>query len=91
MNKDWLRKMATNKVYTVKYRRKRELKTDYKKRLKLLASHRTRLAIRVFSRKITIQAIDFTEKGDKVSAYLDSTELRKYNWNAPHQISLLPI
>lgn len=72
--------MATNKIYSVKYRRKNELRTDYKKRLKLLASHRTRIVIRSFSRSVLIQAVDFSEKGDKIVATLNSSELKNYGW-----------
>ena len=72
--------MATNKVYTVKYRRKREGKTDYKKRMKLLLGKKARLVIRTSLRHISLQIIEFQPTGDKVTATVHSRELAQHGW-----------
>jgi len=75
--------MAKNRVYTVKYRRKRERKTDYKKRLKYLLSHRPRIIIRRSLKGMVIQSVEYQEKGDKVLDTIKSTDLKKYGWDLP--------
>ncbi len=74
--------MANNKPKTVLYRRKRELRTDYNKRLKLLASRKPRLAIRFTGHKIIGQIIEFSAKGDLVKAGVSSDLLSKKGWKA---------
>lgn len=72
--------MASNQVYTVRYRRKREGKTDYKKRMKLLLGYKPRLAVRKSLNHIRAQIIEFTPKGDKIIASASSEELKKLGW-----------
>lgn len=62
------------------YRRKREGKTDYKKRLKLLLSGKPRLVIRRSLNNLYAQIINYSEEGDKVVASASSRELHKYGW-----------
>jgi len=64
----------------VDYRRKREFKTDYGKRLRLLKGHRTRLVLRPFSRSIVGQLIVYKPKGDEVVAAVNSLEMKKLGW-----------
>ncbi len=73
--------MATKKPKTVLYRRKRESKTDYNKRMKLLLSRKARLVVRFTNQKIVAQIIKFDPKGDQVLAATDSSVLKKYGWN----------
>ena len=72
--------MVSRKPRTVMYRRKRENKTNYLKRLKLLLSRKGRLVVRFTNKKIIAQLIEFTPKGDKVLVGADSFALRKYGW-----------
>ena len=72
--------MATGSRYRVAPRRRREQKTDYKKRLNLLLSRKPRLVIRSSSRHITVQLIDYDPKGDKVLASAHSSELKSHGW-----------
>lgn len=72
--------MAKNRNYTVKFKRKREGKTDYRKRMKYLKSNRTRLVIRTGLNSINMQLIKFEPKGDKVISHVSSRELRKLGW-----------
>lgn len=73
--------MASRKPKTVPYRRKREQKTSYSKRLKLLLSGKKRLVVRFTNSKVIAQLVEFTPQGDKVLVGVDSFGLRKYGWN----------
>jgi large subunit ribosomal protein L18 len=72
--------MATRKPRTVLYRRKREGKTSYSKRLKLIKSSKSRLVVRFTNQRVIGQVIDFTETGDHVIAGVDSFSLKKEGW-----------
>lgn len=65
---------------TIAYRRKRELSTDYKKRLGFLKSEMPRLVIRKSNMTITVQLIQYKENGDKVLVTATSKELAKQGW-----------
>jgi len=69
-----------NKKSAVKYRRKREGKTNYKKRLELLKSKTTRLVIRKSLKNFVAQMIEYKTKGDVVICQANSIELKKLGW-----------
>ena len=62
------------------YRRKREGKTDYKKRLTLLKSRELRLVIRKSLKNITVQIIQYNPDGDKTLVAASSKEIKKFGW-----------
>jgi len=67
--------------FTVHYRRKREGKTNYNKRIKLLLSNKPRLVIRKSLLSITAQVVLFDPKGDKIIAAASEHELKKkHGW-----------
>ncbi len=72
--------MNKSNIHTVKHRRRREGKTDYKKRIKILSSKKLRLLIRKTNTKIITQLIEFDIKGDKVKVGIDSTALKVLGW-----------
>lgn len=72
--------MARSGRYKVKFRRRREGKTDYLKRLALLKSRKPRAVVRKTNRYIIVQFVEFREEGDRVIAYAFSKELEKYGW-----------
>jgi large subunit ribosomal protein L18 len=72
--------MAKNKPKTILYRRKREKRTNYAKRLKLLLSKKSRLVVRITNQRLIAQIVDFDAKGDKVVAAVDSFALKKLGW-----------
>lgn len=74
--------MASKKPRSVPYRRKREAKTDYHKRIKLLASRKPRVAIRFTNQKIIGQIIEFSPIGDLVKVAVSSDLLKKQHWTA---------
>ena len=65
----------------VEYRRKREGKTDYGKRLKLLLSEKARAVFRRSLKYVWIQLVTFDGKGDKIIISAHSRELKKIGWN----------
>ncbi|MBT4334636.1 50S ribosomal protein L18 [archaeon] len=72
--------MSNSKTYTVGYRRKRQKKTDYKKRLKQVVSDRVRIVIRQSTNSMIIQAVKFNESGDETLKYITTADLKKYGW-----------
>ncbi|RMF05955.1 50S ribosomal protein L18 [Candidatus Woesearchaeota archaeon] len=72
--------MKTGKRYTVPFRRVREGKTNYKRRLNLLKGGKTRIVVRKSLKHIIIQAVDYHPAGDKVLATVKSDELKKLGW-----------
>lgn len=62
-------------------RRRRESKTDYKSRLILLKSNKTRIAVRMSNNYITIQSIESTNAQDKVLKTISSKDLINYGWD----------
>ncbi len=73
--------MADSAVYRVKFRRRREGKTNYNKRLASVKSGLPRLVVRVKHKQVIAQIIKFNPKGDEVIASATSLELKKYGWD----------
>ena len=72
--------MAHGPRYRVPFRRRREGKTDYRKRLKLLLGRKPRLVVRRFISNILAQLVEYDPKGDKVIFTIHSNRLKKYGW-----------
>jgi large subunit ribosomal protein L18 len=70
------------KKITMQYRRKREGRTDYKKRLVLLKSGLPRLVIRASNKSIQAQLVTYEADGDRVIATARATELSKHGWKS---------
>ncbi|MBW2970222.1 50S ribosomal protein L18 [Candidatus Woesearchaeota archaeon] len=68
------------KTTSVPYRRKREGRTDYKKRMKLLLGSKPRLTVRKSLKHIVLQLIEFQPNGDKIIISASSKELQKKGW-----------
>ncbi|MCD6477365.1 MAG: 50S ribosomal protein L18 [Candidatus Aenigmarchaeota archaeon] len=62
------------------FRRRREKKTNYRRRLGLVKSGRTRLVIRKSLKNMVIQFIDYNEKGDQTLLTVNSKLLKKKGW-----------
>jgi len=69
-----------HKAYTLKYRRRRQGRTDYKLRLSLLISRKPRFVIRRKLNNIFVHAVEYDTNGDKTVASGHSRELLKYGW-----------
>tara|TARA_Y100000034_G_C6833285_1_gene376337 strand:- start:326 stop:904 length:579 start_codon:yes stop_codon:yes gene_type:complete len=72
--------MARNKPKPVLYRRKRENKTNYSKRLHLLLANKLRLVVRTTNNRVIGQIIEFTPQGDKVLVGVNSFTLKDLGW-----------
>lgn len=72
--------MSTGPTNIVAKKRRREGKTDYKKRLSLIASGKPRLVIRRSLNNMNVQLIEYQEEGDKILASSNSRELIKLGW-----------
>ncbi|MBU1974265.1 MAG: 50S ribosomal protein L18, partial [Nanoarchaeota archaeon] len=55
--------MARRKPKQVLYRRKREGRTNYAKRLTMLIARKTRLVVRLTNQRVIAQLIEFTPQG----------------------------
>ena len=75
--------MASKKRHTVPFRRKRQEKTNYKKRLALLKSNKPRLVVRLSLKNASAQLVEFQPEGDRILAAAHTKELIKSGWKAP--------
>lgn len=67
--------------YRVKPRRRREGRTDYRKRLRLLKSGQPRVVVRKSLKHVRVQFIEYQQGGDTVRASAVSSELvSRYGW-----------
>jgi len=69
--------MADSARYRVPMRRRREGRTDYRRRLALLKSRKPRVVVRRTLTNVRVQVVEFTPAGDKVLASADGRELAK--------------
>jgi len=70
-------KMATGPRYRLPFRRRREGRTDYRRRAKLLAGGTTRAVVRRSNKHVTVQFVGYDAKGDFVVASAVSKELEE--------------
>ncbi len=68
-------------LYKVPFRRRRELKTDYSQRKRLLRSGRTRIVIRPSSKHVIVQFVKSKIGGDQTLVQTRSYELEQYDWD----------
>jgi len=81
--------MKAGPRYHVKSRRHRQGRTDYRKRLALLKSRKTRIVVRKSLKNITVQFVDYHAPGDKIVLSVLSKELiNKYQWK--YSVSTTP-
>jgi large subunit ribosomal protein L18 len=66
--------------YRVARRRRREGKTDYRRRINLLKSREVRAVVRRSERNLRIQFVVFDPKGDRIIASAQGLELEKFGW-----------
>tara|TARA_Y100000310_G_scaffold342247_1_gene444601 strand:- start:18582 stop:19169 length:588 start_codon:yes stop_codon:yes gene_type:complete len=72
--------MKKTKIYTLQLRRKREGSTNYRKRLKILASRKPRLVVRRSLKNIQASITEYDKKGDLVRVSAHSSSLKKIGW-----------
>jgi large subunit ribosomal protein L18 len=74
--------MATGPSYKVPFRRRRESKTDYHARRRMVGSGRPRLVVRKTGTRIIVQLMEALPEGDRSIATADSRQLKQFGWNA---------
>ena len=74
--------MKRVKVITVPFRRKRQGRTYYKKRMKILMSDKYRLVVRKSLKNFYVSVVQYNPKGDKIVFTVSSKSLSKYGWKA---------
>jgi len=78
---------AKGPVYTVYFRRRRECKTDYKKRLALVKSGKPRMVVRKSNSGVIVQFVNYDTKGDKIISYANGKTLQKnFSWPAKRNV-----
>ncbi len=75
--------MATGPRYKVPMRRRREVRTDYHQRLRLLKSGKPRLVARVSNAHVRAQLATPGQNGDEIHVSASSEDLDEYDWDAP--------
>jgi len=74
--------MSTGPRYRVHFRRRREGKTDYRVRLRLLKSGMPRAVVRFSDRRVRVAIMRFDPVGDRVVASAESAELGRLGFPA---------
>lgn len=78
--------MAHGKNQRLRFKRRREGETDYRRRMKLLRGETPRAVVRVSNTQTTCQLVEFNPEGDIVLASVTGkTLVDKYSW--PNDIS----
>ena len=75
--------MATGPRYKVPMRRRREARTNYHQRLRLLKSGKPRLVARKSNQQTRAQLIVTGPQGDETVASAKSSDLEAFGWEAP--------
>ena len=74
--------MARGSRYKVAFKRRREGKTDYNARLRLIDLDKSRLVVRITNNHVIAQIINVAENGDETLVSAHSKELQKMGWLA---------
>lgn len=78
---------AKGPTYQVPFRRRKSGRTDYRKRLALVKSGKTRMVVRKSNRNVTVQFVDFSEKGDLTRLTVTGKTLEKaFGWPSKRNI-----
>ena len=72
--------MIKGKIYNVPFRRKRQGRTNYKKRLKILISNKFRFVVRKSLKNLQASIVGYNQKGDKILFTVSSKALSKLGW-----------
>lgn len=78
---------AKGPSFKLYFRRRREGKTNFAKRLALIKSGKTRMVVRRSNKSIIVQFVDFDPKGDKTLLTVSGTHLSKtYKWPSKRNV-----
>ncbi len=74
--------MAEGSRYRMPLRRRKEGKTDYRQRLRLLKSGKVRAVVRPTNKHMRVQFIRYDRDGDKVEASASSENITEKGWDS---------
>lgn len=74
--------MAQGSRYKLAFKRRREGKTDYRARSKLISLDTSRLVVRITNTSTIVQIVDVKPEGDETIVSAHSNELKKEGWLA---------
>lgn len=74
--------MARGPAYKVPFRRRREGRTNYRQRARLLRAGVPRAVVRHSLKHTTVQFVEYDPQGDRVLIAAHSKELEKVGWEA---------
>jgi large subunit ribosomal protein L18 len=74
--------MAHGPQYKLAFKRRREGKTDYRRRKSLLMSDKPRAVVRRSIKYVSVQLVSTSAKGDVVLVTATSRELKELGWKA---------
>ena len=78
--------MAKGKNQRLRFKRRRNAKTDYQRRMKMLRGEVPRAVVRISNTQVTCQIVDFEPYGDKIlNSVNGNTLVEKFKW--PKQAS----
>ncbi|HWG90329.1 MAG TPA: 50S ribosomal protein L18 [Candidatus Thermoplasmatota archaeon] len=72
--------MGQGPRYRVQFRRRREGRTDYRRRLALLKSEKARVVVRRSLKNVIVQFVTYNEVGDQIVAQAEARELPAMGW-----------
>ncbi len=72
--------MSHTSTFEVKFRRRREQKTDYEKRLALLKTKRPRMVVRLSNQFVRCQLVKYKPEGDEAIVSVFSKKLADFGW-----------
>ena len=72
--------MARSATYKVHFKRRREGKTNYNQRYRLVDLDKTRMVVRVTSNHTIVQLVKIGENGDETLVSAKSKQLKQYGW-----------
>jgi large subunit ribosomal protein L18 len=74
--------MAHSSRYKLAFKRRKEGKTDYKARLKLMGQNKYRFVVRLSNKHIIAQIVTTKTEGDQTLIAVNSKELERLGWKA---------
>jgi large subunit ribosomal protein L18 len=72
--------LARGPQYNLRFRRRREGRTSYRKRKRLVTSGIPRLVVRPSNKHLAAQVVEARPEGDRVLASAHSSELKDFGW-----------
>ncbi|MFO8110393.1 MAG: 50S ribosomal protein L18 [Thermoplasmata archaeon] len=73
--------MGEGPRYRMNLKRRREGRTDYRQRLRMLKSGKPRATVRMSNKHVRVQLIEYKPEGDHILAVASSLDLEEFGWN----------